>query len=265
VDLRGAYVAPGLIDAHVHIESSLCTPPQFASAVVPRGVTTVLADPHEIANVAGAYGVRFMADAARGLPLRVILMAPSCVPATDLATSGASLDAQTLEQLARAGIVHGLAEVMNYPGVIAREAGVAAKLKAFAGRPVDGHAPGVSGRALNAYIASGIGSDHECFTAEEAREKLARGMYVLIRDAMLFTHRRLILVDKQGMTGSKVEYHSLPYRAITHFSIETAGHFDLDADLKIWVSGRELPFTQQFRKGLSIYAVQAVLAGYVCK
>lgn len=89
--------------------------------------------------------------------------------------------------------------------------------------------------------------------------------YVLIRDAMLFTNRRLILVDKQGATGKKVEYHSLPYRAITHFSVETAGHFDLDADLKIWVSGRAEPFTQQFKRGLSIYAVQAVLAGYVCK
>jgi hypothetical protein len=89
--------------------------------------------------------------------------------------------------------------------------------------------------------------------------------YALIRDAMLFTDRRLILVDKQGVTGSKVEYHSLPYRAITHFSVETAGHFDLDADLKIWVSGRADPFTQQFRRGLSIYAVQAVLAGYVCR
>ena len=89
--------------------------------------------------------------------------------------------------------------------------------------------------------------------------------YVLIRDAMLFTNRRLILVDKQGMTGSKVEYHSLPYRAITHFSVETAGHFDLDAELKIWVSGRAEPFAQQFKKGLSIYAVQAVLAGYVCR
>jgi hypothetical protein len=89
--------------------------------------------------------------------------------------------------------------------------------------------------------------------------------YVLIRDAMLFTNRRLILVDRQGLTGSKIEYHSLPYRAITHFSIETAGHFDLDADLKIWVSGRAEPFTQSFKRGLSIYAVQAVLAGYVCK
>src|SRR5688500_9116501 len=113
VDLRGAYVAPGLIDAHVHIESSLCTPPNFESAVVPRGVTTVVADPHEIANVAGAEGVRFIAHAARGLPLRVVLMAPSCVPATNLATSGATLDARDLQQLIDEGTVHGLAEVMN--------------------------------------------------------------------------------------------------------------------------------------------------------
>jgi adenine deaminase len=183
VDLRGAYVAPGLIDAHVHIESSLCTPPQFASAVVPRGVTTVVADPHEIANVAGADGVRFVADAARGLPLRVILMAPSCVPATDLATSGASLDAHTLEQLARAGIVHGLAEVMNFPGVINADDGVLKKLRAFDGRVIDGHAPGVSGKSLCAYVGAGVGSDHECVTLDEAREKLARGMFVLIREA----------------------------------------------------------------------------------
>src|SRR5215207_5693215 len=108
IDLAGSYVAPGLIDGHVHIESSLCLPPQFAAAVVPRGVTTVIADPHEIANVAGAAGVRFMADASRGLPLRVVMMAPSCVPATHLATAGASLDAGELSELLEDGIVHGL-------------------------------------------------------------------------------------------------------------------------------------------------------------
>jgi adenine deaminase len=183
VDLRGAYVGPGLIDAHVHIESSLCTPPHFASAVVPRGVTTVVADPHEIANVAGAGGVRFMANAARGLPLRVILMAPSCVPATDLATGGAALGARDLDQLARDGIVHGLAEVMNFPGVISGDAQVLSKLQAFAGRAIDGHAPGVAGKHLCAYVAAGVGSDHECVTLEEAREKLARGMFILIREA----------------------------------------------------------------------------------
>ena len=183
VDLRGAYVAPGLIDAHVHIESSLCTPPNFASAVVPRGVTTVVADPHEIANVAGAAGVRFMAQAAGGLPLRVVLMAPSCVPATDLATSGAALDAHDLEQLQRDGTVHGLAEVMNFPGVIGGDSSVLQKISAFANRSVDGHAPGVLGKSLNAYCAAGIGSDHECVSVDEAREKLARGLYILVREA----------------------------------------------------------------------------------
>jgi adenine deaminase len=183
IDLAGAYVAPGLIDAHVHIESSLCLPAQFARAVVPRGVTTVIADPHEIANVAGAAAVRFMADASRDLPLRVVLMASSCVPATDLATAGAKLTADDLAQLLKDAVVHGLAEVMNFPRVIGGDADVLRKIAAFRGRPVDGHAPGVSGKALNAYVVAGIGSDHECVTIEEAREKLARGMYVLIREA----------------------------------------------------------------------------------
>ena len=183
VDLAGAYVAPGLIDAHVHIESSLCIPPHFASAVVPRGVTTVVTDPHEIANVAGIPGIKFMIDAARGLPLRVLFMAPSCVPATNMATSGAVLGAEELASLLADGSVHGLAEVMNFPGVIQGDGEVLAKLQAFAGRPRDGHAPGVLGNALNAYVASGIGSDHECVTVEEAKEKLARGLYILIREA----------------------------------------------------------------------------------
>ncbi|HTL29051.1 MAG TPA: adenine deaminase [Tepidisphaeraceae bacterium] len=183
VDLDGAYVAPGLIDAHVHIESSLCIPPHFASAVLPRGVTTVVADPHEIANVAGAEGIRFMVESARGLPLSVFFMAPSCVPATDMATSGAVLGADDLARLLDDGIVHGLAEMMNFPGVIAGDHEVLRKLEAFKDRPRDGHAPALGGKALNAYIASGIGSDHECTTVEEAREKLARGLYILIREA----------------------------------------------------------------------------------
>ena len=183
IRLNGAYVAPGLIDAHVHIESSLCLPAEFARTVVPRGVTTVVADPHEIANVAGAAGVRFMAMASGGLPLRVVLMAPSCVPATEMATTGAALTAHDLKALLEEGVVHGLAEVMNFPGVIARDPSVAVKLEHFQGHPIDGHAPGVVAKALNAYIASGIGSDHECVSIEEAKEKLSRGMYVLIRDA----------------------------------------------------------------------------------
>jgi adenine deaminase len=183
IALEGAFVAPGLIDAHVHIESSLCVPSQFAQALVRRGVTTVVADPHEIANVTGVAGVRFMADASRGLPLNVVLMAPSCVPATSMATSGYSLTAADLRDLRQSETTTGLAEMMNFPGVVAADAQVLEKLRAMHGQPVDGHCPGLSGKALNAYIAAGIGSDHESTTAAEAREKLSRGLTVLIREA----------------------------------------------------------------------------------
>ena len=183
IDLQGAFVAPGLIDAHVHIESSLCLPAQFAAAVVPRGVTTVVADPHEIANVAGVDGVRFMAECSRDIALQVVLMAPSAVPATHMETSGATLSAEDLALLLEEGTVHGLAELMNFPGTVHGDPDVLAKIAAFRGQPVDGHAPALSGQALNAYAAAGAGSDHECATVAEAAEKLARGFYVLIREA----------------------------------------------------------------------------------
>ncbi|MEM1097672.1 MAG: adenine deaminase [Planctomycetota bacterium] len=183
IDLNGAYVAPGLIDAHVHIESSLCVPPQFAAAVVPRGVTTAVIDPHELANVAGVAGVRFMAEASRALPMNAVVMGPSCVPATPMATAGGCVDAGDLEALLGEGQIHGLAEAMDFPGVIQDQPGMRAKLEAFADRAIDGHCPGLRGAALNAYIAAGVGSDHECIDPDEAREKLARGLYVLIREA----------------------------------------------------------------------------------
>ncbi|MDE0182533.1 MAG: adenine deaminase [Caldilineaceae bacterium] len=182
IDLHGAYLAPGLIDAHVHIESSLCLPGQFAAAVVPRGVTTAVIDPHEIANVAGIEGVRFMADCSRGLPLQVVVMAPSAVPATHMETSGAALPAEELAALLAEGTVHGLAELMNFPGTVQGDPAVLSKIAAFAGRPVDGHAPELTGQALNAYAAAGAGSDHECATVAEAAEKLARGFYILMRE-----------------------------------------------------------------------------------
>ncbi len=183
IDLHGAYLAPALIDAHVHIESSLCTPSQFAAVVLPRGVTCVVSDPHEIANVAGLEGIRFMVEAARGLPLTVKLMASSCVPATPMETSGAALDAAALATLLDEPSLIGLAEVMNFPGVVNGAPDVLAKLAAFAGRPLDGHLPLITGKALNAYVAAGIGSEHECVTVAEAEEKLARGLYILIREA----------------------------------------------------------------------------------
>lgn len=183
VDLRGAFVTPGLIDAHVHIESSLCTPPNFATALLPHGVTTVITDPHEIANVAGVAGIRYMAAMARSLPLRVSMMAPSCVPATHMETNGATLTAADLAPLLADGTVQGLAEVMNFPGVIHGDPTMLAKLAAFDGRPRDGHAPALRGKTLNAYVAAGIGSEHECTTVAEAQEKLARGLYIFIREA----------------------------------------------------------------------------------
>lgn len=183
IDLAGAYLAPGYIDAHVHIESSLCVPREFARAVVPRGVTSVVTDPHEIANVAGLAGVEFIAEASRGLPLEVIVMAPSCVPATPMATAGGAIGLADIESLRDRNVVHGLAEVMNFPGVIGADAAVHAKIQAMAGRPVDGHCPGVRGKPLNAYVLSGVGSDHESVDVEEAREKLRRGLYLLIREA----------------------------------------------------------------------------------
>lgn len=183
IDLAGAYVAPGLIDAHVHIESSMATPPQFARAVLPRGTTTVITDPHEIANVHGLAGIRFMLAAAKETPLNIRVNLPSCVPATPMETAGATLEAGDLLELLDDPGVLGLAEMMNYPGVIAAAPAVLAKLWTFQGRPLDGHAPGLAGPALNAYVAAGIGSDHECTTVAEAAEKLARGLYILIREA----------------------------------------------------------------------------------
>ncbi len=182
IDLRGQYLSPGFMDAHVHVESSMVKVPEFARAVVPRGVTTVITDPHEIANVLGLEGVRYMLDASENIPLRVFVMMPSCVPATDMETAGARLLAADFSMLFSHPRVIGLAEVMNYPGVIYRVPEVLEKIKAAGHRPIDGHAPMLRGRDLAAYVAAGIGSDHECTTVEEAREKLQMGMHIMIRD-----------------------------------------------------------------------------------
>ena len=193
LDIAGRYVCPGFLDAHVHIESSLVPPAEFARAVVPRGVTTVISDPHEIANVLGLPGIRFMLDDADGAPLDVFVNAPSCVPATELETSGARLDAADLAALLGEKGILGLAEVMNFPGVIAGAEEVLAKLRVFRGRPVDGHCPGVSGPALNAYAAAGIGSDHESTTPEEALAKLRLGLTVFLREATNARNLRALL------------------------------------------------------------------------
>jgi len=182
VDLQGQYLCPGFIDAHVHLESSMVTVPEFARAVVPRGTTAVVTDPHEIANVLGLDGVRYILDSSQDLPLGVYVMLSSCVPATDMETAGARLTAADLTMLFNHPRVIGLAEMMNFPGVIHRVPEVLEKLAAAGDRPVDGHSPGLSGRDLAAYVAAGIGSDHECTRLEEAREKLRMGMHIMIRE-----------------------------------------------------------------------------------
>lgn len=183
IDLKGAYLAPGLIDAHVHIESAMVGVRQFAAAVVPRGVTSVVADPHEITNVLGLDGIRYMFDQAKYGRLSMFVMVPSCVPATHMATAGAYLEAKDIASLQGDPWVLGLGEMMNYPGVINQDPSTLDKIEAFRTRVLDGHAPGLTGLDLNAYAAAGIGSDHECTNVEEALEKLRLGMYILIREA----------------------------------------------------------------------------------
>jgi adenine deaminase len=193
IDLEGRYVCPGLIDAHVHIESCMVTPPEFARVVVPRGTTTVVADPHEIANVVGAAGIRYMLAASEGLPLTVYVNLPSCVPATSMGTAGADLGASDLAALADLPRVVGLAEFMNAPGLILGIPEVVAKVEAFEGRVIDGHIPGIGGKWLQAYVGAGPGSDHECTSATEMLEKLRLGMVIFIRESTAAKNMRALL------------------------------------------------------------------------
>jgi adenine deaminase len=277
VDLEGRYVCPGLIDAHVHIEISMLPPHRFADAVLPHGVTTVVCDPHEIANVLGAAGVRYMLDDSADLALSVLVMAPSCVPTSSMETSGASLGPEDLVALADHPRVLGLAEVMNFPGLLAGSDEVLDKLRAFAGRPLDGHVPGLSGPDLQAYVGAGISSDHESMTAEEAREKLRLGMAVFLREASNarnlvdllpavdeHTARRCAFATDDRVTGELLRDGSVdalvrlavregldPLTAITMATLNPADHYGLRdrgavapgrrADLFVTSDLRELP------------------------
>ncbi|MBD3375690.1 adenine deaminase [candidate division KSB1 bacterium] len=181
-DLKGLYVCPGFIDAHVHIESSMVEVAQFARAVVPLGTTTVVTDPHEIANVLGYEGIRYMMDSSKYNPLNVYFMLSSCVPSSPFETAGSELRAFDLFPFLPEKWVLGLAEMMNYPGLLAAEPEVLDKIKIVKDKRIDGHAPGLLGKDLNAYIAAGVESDHECTTAQEAAEKLKMGMVIMIRE-----------------------------------------------------------------------------------
>ncbi|GAI74563.1 unnamed protein product, partial [marine sediment metagenome] len=253
LDLRGKYLAPGLINGHTHLESSMLDIGQYARAVVPRGTLAVVTDLHEIANVCGLEGMRYVLRSARRLPLELFLMAPSCVPATHLETSGASLEPQALRQILRWRGCIGLGEVMNFPGVLSANESILNKISLARGKVVDGHAPGVTGKNLSAYIAAGIYSDHESVSLDEARDKLRQGMYVMIRegsseknlDALLplvtdKTYKRCLLVvddrscvdllrdgDIDAVVRKAIRSGLDPVRAIQMATINAAEYFRL--------------------------------------
>lgn len=193
IDMQGRYITPGFIDAHVHIESSMLTPYQFAKAALPCGVTTIVTDPHEIANVCGAKGIQYMLDATEQLPLNVYFMLPSCVPATDFEDSGAVLLAEDLEPFMEHPRVLGLAEVMNAPGVLQQDENVMAKLEMAGKGRIDGHAPGLTSSQLMGYAAAGITTDHECITKEQALDRLRAGIKVMLREGSAAKNMRGLL------------------------------------------------------------------------
>lgn len=195
IDLSGRYVSPGFIDSHVHIESSMVSVSEYARAIVPHGSTAIVADPHEIANVFGIHGIEYMIQSSQNQPLNIYFTLSSCVPATEMETSGARLDVSELLRLMSNKRILALAEMMNYPGVIFCDSEVLSKIELARkyGKRVEGHAPGLSGKDLNAYLAAGISSDHECFSADEAREKLMAGMYIMIRQGTVAKNLQDIL------------------------------------------------------------------------
>ena len=193
IDMQGRYITPGFIDAHVHIESSMLTPYQFAKAALPCGVTTIVTDPHEIANLCGAKGIQYMLDATEQLPLNVYFMLPSCVPATDFEDSGAVLLAEDLEPFMEHPRVLGLAEVMNAPGVLQQDENVMAKLEMAGKGRIDGHAPGLTSSQLMGYAAAGITTDHECITKEQALDRLRAGIKVMLREGSAAKNMRGLL------------------------------------------------------------------------
>ncbi len=223
VEVAGLTLVPGFIDTHLHVESSLVTPFEFDRCVAPRGVTTAICDPHEIANVVGVAGIRYFLEASERVLMDLRVNLSSCVPSTEMETAGARIEADDLALLMSHPQVSGLAEVMNYPGVIHRDAGIMAKLKLFEGRHIDGHAPLLSGMDLNAYASAGIRTEHEATSAEEAREKLQKGLRVLIREGS-------VSKDLEALAEMLDDFTS-PYMCLctddrNPFDIAEQGHLD---------------------------------------
>lgn len=290
VDAKGRYVSPAFIDGHVHIESSMVTASEFAKVLLPHGVTTVIADPHEIANVLGASGIQYMLDSSENLPFDFYFMLPSCVPATAFENSGACLKANDLKPFFNHPRILGLAEVMNFPAVLQADEDMLAKIAESkqAGKKVDGHAAGLSANDLNVYLSAGIRTDHESTTAAEAKERLKRGMYLMIREGTVakdlkqlipvineFNSRRCLFVtddkhlDDLILDGSidhnirkAISLGLSPITAIQLATINAAECFGLEekgaiapgykADFILFDDLKTIRISQVFKDGISI-------------
>jgi len=230
VDLQGSYVAPGFIDGHVHIESSMVTPPQFANIVLPKGTTTIIADPHEIANVSGKEGIRYMLRSSKASFLDVFMMIPSSVPATTFETAGANVSVEDIAELALEDGVLGLGEVMNYPDVLKGEQTIHDKIRLMQPRPIDGHAPSLKGNDLNAYATAGVQTDHECSTVEEMLDRVRRGMYVHLREGSVTRNVRTLL---KGVTDKNTERLLFCTDDKHPEDIKAEGHINYNVNLAI--------------------------------
>jgi adenine deaminase len=299
LDLKGRFLAPGFIDAHVHIESSMVGVEEYARAVIPHGVTTVVTDFHEIANVMGTKGIELMRKGTESIPLNLFVMLPSCVPATSLESAGAEIRAEDLKDLMKEEWIKGLGEMMNFPGVIHGDPEVLKKLEMAQGKRIDGHAPGLSGKELSAYVAAGISSDHECTRRAEAEEKLSKGMYIMIREGStaknlealipivtLLNAQRCMLVtddcDPEDLVAQGGVDHCIrkaiqlgldPIIAIQMATINPARYFPLPgigaiapgyrADLVVIEDLREVKISQVYKAGRLVAEKGKILRGVI--
>lgn len=285
IDLKGAYVSPGFIDGHVHIESSMVKIPEFARVVLPHGTTSAVIDPHEIANVLGLDGIKYMLASSEDSPLSVYVMLPSCVPATHLETAGAELTAHDLGLLLNDERVLGIGEMMDYPGVINRSEEVMRKIAIAGNKVIDGHAPMLKGKRLYSYVSAGIRSDHECTDVAEAREKLRAGMYIMIREGTAAKNLKNLLplvnsensrkfvfvtddrhledIAREGhidyLVRTAIRLGVEPIRAIQMATINTAEYFNIKnlgaiapgyaADLVVFDDLKKVKISRVFKSG----------------
>ena len=299
IDLKGAYLAPGFIDGHVHIESSMVKVPEFASVVLPHGTTSAVIDPHEIANVLGLDGIKYMLASSEDSPLSVYVMLPSCVPATNLETAGAELSAHDLGLLLNDERVLGIGEMMDYPGVIYRNEEVLKKILIAKNKVIDGHAPMLKGKQLYAYVSAGIRSDHECTDVAEAREKLRAGMYIMIREGtaaknlkgllplvnsensrkffFVTDDRHLEDIAREGhidyLVRTAIQLGVDPIRAIQMATINTAEYFGIKnlgaiapgyaADLVVFDDLKKMKISKVFKNGKLVSKAGVIEPGVI--